>query len=378
MMDFFPSAPAAELPPDSWRENVAAVVLDAAGRVLLGLGTGGNAYWHFPQGGINGKETPEAALRRELWEEVGLSPERYRIITCYGGLRYRYRKGNEKSARWRGQQQTYFLVLCHAQQPATDCSRTDEFCTLTWVPWRELSTELFAPFKRKVVVQVLATFFPPHLAEGELMPYLLHNCTPRRYRLSGRELPAIAADEHALFGGGKEEMEQTLQRLALRLRTAHKAAAAAGCRLLVLLHGDAESGRRQCLRRLAAQLDALHLHVAEVEAFSPGLPWELLQALPAVGGVSLVIHRAGVTAAPQEWLLREAWLAGQGVHLLKLYLHSNPVGAEEDSLVAASDSAAAPWYVIPSARRWYRDYVVSCLVAEALESALLAAPLAEP
>ncbi len=376
MMDFLLPEPAAALPPDAWRENVAAVVLDASGHVLLGLGSGENAYWHFPQGGISGKETQQEALRRELWEEVGLSPESYRIIACYGGLRYRYRKNNEKRERWVGQQQTYFLVLCHASMPVTDCSNTDEFYALTWVRWQKLVTELFAPVKRKVVAQVLAAFFPPHLAEGELIPHLLNRCTPNRYRLAGRQLAACPVDERALFGGGKAEMVQTRAHLALRLRAAHKAAAATDNRLLVLLHGDAESGLRQCVRRLASHLDALHLRVAEADVFTPGLPWELLQALPAAGGVSIVIHKATAHSAPQEWLLRESWLEGQGICLLKLYLHSRlPKG--EEALLSTTDSAAAPWYIIPSERRWYRDYVVASLVADALEASRPGAPQAQ-
>ncbi len=370
MKDFLrPSVPApiaAELPPDSWRENVAAIVLDAAGRVLLGLGTGHNAYWHFPQGGVGSRETQEAALCRELWEEAGLAASSYRIVACYGGLRYRYRKNNDKSSRWRGQEQTYFLVLCHEEMPATDCSRTDEFSTLTWVPWRELSSELFAPFKRKVVEKVLAAFFPPHLAEDELMPWVQNQLTPRRYRLAGRALAHCPADDRALFGGGKEEMENTLARLALRLRSAHKGMAAVRGRVLILLHGEAGSGRKQALRRLAVQLDPMRLRATRADAFAPGLPWELLQALPAAGEVSLVIHHASGRSPAQDWLQHEAWLMGQGIRVLKLYLHTGE-SAGEEALLAATDTEAAPWYIIPSTRRWYRDYLLSLLVATALE-----------
>ncbi len=362
-MDIVAVEPLAELPPDSWRENVAAVVMDAAGHVLLGLGTGPNGWWHFPQGGMGSSETPQEALRRELREEVGLSPADYRIITHYGGLRYRYRRNNDKSGRWRGQEQCYFLVLCHAQKPAVDCSHTDEFSALTWVPWRELTAELFAPFKRKVVEKVLAAFFPPHLAENELMPYLLGRLTPRRYLLTDKPLAVYPTDDRALFGGGKEEMANTLQQLARCLRQAHKAMAARGGRLLILLLGAEGSGRKQAVRRLASGLDALHLRAALAEVFTYGIPWELLQSLPSAGGISVVIARG---TCSQDWLLRERWLMGQGIRVLKIYLHADAAATDGD-LLQATDSALAPWYILPAERRWYRDYLVATLVAEAME-----------
>ncbi len=352
------------LPPDSWRENVAAVVLDAGGRVLLGLGTGRNAYWHFPQGGVGSKETLEAALQRELREEAGLEPECYSILARYGGLRYRYRKGNEKSGRWRGQEQTYFLILCHAEMPATDYSRTDEFSALTWVPWRELSTELFAPVKRKVVEKILAIFFPPHLGEGELLPHIRTTLTPLRYRLAGRSLADCPADERALYGGGKEEMSSTLARLAFSLKAAHKSLVAEGGKLLVILHGAEGSGRKQSLRRLAANLDSLHLLAAEVDIVAPGFPWELSAALPPAGSLSLIILRGDAFPSPQDWCMIEQWLTGQGVRLLKLYLHT--AAAAKGDLMAATDTHGSPWYIIPSARRWYRDFLVATLVTDAL------------
>lgn len=54
---------------------VAAVVWDADGRVLLCQRPAGKMYagkWEFPGGKIEAGETPEAALVRELHEELGL------------------------------------------------------------------------------------------------------------------------------------------------------------------------------------------------------------------------------------------------------------------------------------------------------------------
>lgn len=54
---------------------VAAALVDADGRVLLQQRPPGKAMaglWEFPGGKVEGQETPEAALIRELEEELGI------------------------------------------------------------------------------------------------------------------------------------------------------------------------------------------------------------------------------------------------------------------------------------------------------------------
>ena len=40
----------------------------------------GQKSWQVPQGGINDNETPEQAIFRELFEEVGLTPKDVRVL----------------------------------------------------------------------------------------------------------------------------------------------------------------------------------------------------------------------------------------------------------------------------------------------------------
>ena len=96
----------------NWRLNAAAIIMDAEGCVLLGKDSGRNPYWHFPQGGVIKHESIEQTLAREVWEEVGLRPTEYTIVSRLPGLRYKYPSGNRKVTRWIGQEQTYFLVRC--------------------------------------------------------------------------------------------------------------------------------------------------------------------------------------------------------------------------------------------------------------------------
>ena len=101
--------------------------MDAEGCVLLGKDSGRNPYWHFPQGGVIKHESIEQTLAREVWEEVGLRPTEYTIVSRLSGLRYKYPSGNRKVTRWIGQEQTYFLVRCKTRRPKTDLHRSPEF-----------------------------------------------------------------------------------------------------------------------------------------------------------------------------------------------------------------------------------------------------------
>ncbi|MGL4733555.1 MAG: NUDIX domain-containing protein, partial [Enterovibrio sp.] len=64
---------------DGYRPNVGIVICNRQGQVLWARRFGQNS-WQFPQGGIDRGETPEQAMFRELYEEVGLTKKDVRIL----------------------------------------------------------------------------------------------------------------------------------------------------------------------------------------------------------------------------------------------------------------------------------------------------------
>ena len=114
---------------ERWRQNAAAVILSKDGKVLLGRSTR-TGFWNFPQGGAKKTETMEHALAREVWEEVGISPQQYKVVKSISGLRYYYPPGNRQRSRWVGQEQTYFLLQCKTNSPTTSVDRSPEFAEI--------------------------------------------------------------------------------------------------------------------------------------------------------------------------------------------------------------------------------------------------------
>ncbi|MGB2361058.1 MAG: NUDIX domain-containing protein, partial [Luminiphilus sp.] len=65
---------------DGFRPNVGIVVCNDDDQVLWGRRINGRDSWQFPQGGMNRDESPDAAMYRELEEEVGLRPESVELL----------------------------------------------------------------------------------------------------------------------------------------------------------------------------------------------------------------------------------------------------------------------------------------------------------
>lgn len=142
-----------------YRANVAAILRNAAGRILVCERLGVPDAWQFPQGGIDLGETPEAALARELWEEIGVLAEDFRVVARRGPYRYAFGNGRTKKG-FHGKEQLYFL--CDFAAPETRINvQTEhpEFQDFRWIAPAEFRLEWLPEMKRDVYRAVFAEFF---------------------------------------------------------------------------------------------------------------------------------------------------------------------------------------------------------------------------
>ena len=191
--------------------------------------------------------------------------------------------------------------------------------------------------------------------------------------------------------------------------------------LLVVLQGIDAAGKDGTIRHVMTGLNPQGCAVVPFKAPSPeeqdhDYLWRVHRAVPARGDIGifnrshyedLIVPRVKLNAPRKEWRERarqinefERYLTENGVTLLKLFLHIskeeqkqrleqrledparrwkvNPMDFTErkrwDSYMSAFEDMVkdcstrwAPWYVVPSDHKWYRNYAVSQLLLETLE-----------
>ena len=148
-----------------FRPNVGIVISNDVGNVFWARRVGGDNAWQFPQGGVQPNETPEDALYRELYEEVGLTPASVRILGVTSSwLHYRLPKRLRRynsSSRFRGQKQKWYLLKLVGDENdiSMNCSDKPEFDAWRWVSYWYPLTEIVA-FKQEVYRLALRELAP--------------------------------------------------------------------------------------------------------------------------------------------------------------------------------------------------------------------------
>jgi putative (di)nucleoside polyphosphate hydrolase len=138
-------------PRQYFRAGVGAVILDRRGQVLVFERTGMPGAWQFPQGGIEGRETPRAAVVREIGEETGIPRRSLALIARYPEpLAYELPARARTKKTGLGQVQYWFFFLWQAPLGALPSLPPDgEFQAAAWVPFRRAVSRV-VPFKRPI------------------------------------------------------------------------------------------------------------------------------------------------------------------------------------------------------------------------------------
>lgn len=165
---------------DGFRFNIGIIVANNNNRLLWARRIGQHG-WQFPQGGLQDNETPEQALFRELYEELGLREADVKILSCTRNwLPYRLPDNlirRNTLPLCIGQKQKWYLLRLLTDETHVHLDETDspEFDSWRWVTyWYPLRQAIF--FKRAVYRSALQ----------ELAPALFNNNNSHRKVDDGR------------------------------------------------------------------------------------------------------------------------------------------------------------------------------------------------
>lgn len=144
---------------EGYRPNVGIIITNDRNEVFWGKRVHEHS-WQFPQGGIKPGESPEAAMYRELMEEVGLLPHHVKIIgRTRDWLRYdvpTHWIKREWRGSYKGQKQIWYLLRLIGRESDVHLRATHhpEFDAWRWHQYWAPIDEVIE-FKRNVYLEAL-------------------------------------------------------------------------------------------------------------------------------------------------------------------------------------------------------------------------------
>ena len=150
-----------------YRPNAGIIIFNKEGKLLWCKRKTGDG-WQFPQGGIDEGESPEKAIIRETYEEVGLHKNQIKIIKENNRwIKYDVPKEkipkyfSLKNRNFKGQTQKWFLAEFLGQDDDINLNLHNqiEFTEWTWSSyWHPVGSGV--EFKRDAYRKVLKDFLP--------------------------------------------------------------------------------------------------------------------------------------------------------------------------------------------------------------------------
>jgi putative (di)nucleoside polyphosphate hydrolase len=146
--------------PILYRPNVAAILRDSQGRILVAERISVDGAWQFPQGGVDDGESPDVALFRELEEEIGVHSSLVTVVKKKDGYRYDFPKGRLKYGIYGGQEQTYYLCdYLGTDEDIVLDTHHREFARFKWLKPEDFRMNWVPRFKRTTYAAVFKDFF---------------------------------------------------------------------------------------------------------------------------------------------------------------------------------------------------------------------------
>jgi PPK2 family polyphosphate:nucleotide phosphotransferase len=229
-----------------------------------------------------------------------------------------------------------------------------------------------------------------------------------------------------------KDMAATGERLAELQEALYAEGVTGGSRaVLLVLQGMDTSGKGGTIKHVCGQVNPQGLHIASFKKPTKAelrhhYLWRIRRQLPSAGMIGVfdrshyedvLVARVNELVPKSVWSGRyeeinefEAELTAQGITLIKCFLHVSPETQKErliarlknpakhwkynpadldarghwsayteayaDALARCSTSDA-PWYVIPSDHKWYRNWAVGRLLLETLEDLKPQVPLGD-
>lgn len=147
-----------------FRPNVAAIVINAQGKILIASRLDYPQSWQFPQGGIDKGESEEEAVIRETSEELGIHSVRI-LRKCDRMHQYCF-ENKPPFRKALGQRQRYFLLEFYGPDSEITLinGKHHEFSSWKWIDPEDFPISTVYKPKREIYRDVLEYFFEVRLS----------------------------------------------------------------------------------------------------------------------------------------------------------------------------------------------------------------------